>query len=79
MNGRSSRTRPTSMFRKPRLSPTRGLLPSASPDSPNPIWGQYRHDQSRLSTGHGIGVLIKMNTVTKNYWLIYAAATVTLS
>ena len=37
---------------------------------------QYRHDQSRLSTGHGIGVLFfKMNTVTGNSWLIHAAAT----
>ena len=27
--------------------------------------GQYRHDQSRLSTGHGVGVLqFTMNTVT---------------
>ena len=40
-----------------------------------PVWGtcmslkgQYRHDQSRLSTGHGhgMGVLVKMNTVTEN-------------
>ena len=32
---------------------------------------QCRHDQSRLSTGHGIGALVpwlKMNTVTANYW-----------
>ena len=37
--------------------------------------GQYCHDQSRLSTGHGIGVLDE-HTVTENCWLIYAAATV---
>ena len=39
--------------------------------------GQYHHDQSRLSTRNGIVVfLFKMNTVTENYWLIYAVATV---
>ena len=32
--------------------------------------GQYDHNQRRrLSTGHGIGVLV-INTVTENYWLI---------
>ena len=40
---------------------------------------QYRHDQSRLSTGHGIGAQFKKNTVTEIYWLIYAAATVIFS
>ena len=39
--------------------------------------GQYRHDQSRLSRGHGITVsYFKMTTVTENYCHIYAAATV---
>ena len=42
----------------------------------NYLKGQYRHDQSRLSMGHGIGVLVKMNTLTENCWPIYAAATV---
>ena len=32
--------------------------------------GQYRHNQSRLSTGHGIDM------ESENYWLIYAAATI---
>ena len=41
------------------------------------ILKEYRHDQSRLSTGHGIGVLVYvMNTANDNYWLIYAAAMV---
>ena len=38
--------------------------------------GQFRHDLSRLSTGHRVGVLVKINTVTGNYWLIYEATTV---
>ena len=38
--------------------------------------GQYHHDQSRLSTGHGIGVQFRMNTVTENNWLTYVAVTV---
>ena len=50
---------------------------------PHPFWGHtfkgtvYLHDQSRLSTGHGSSVC-KMNTVTENYRIIYAAATVVL-
>ena len=36
--------------------------------------GKYRHDQSRLSKGSVSS--FKMKTVTENYWLIYAAATV---
>ena len=38
--------------------------------------GQYRHEQSRLSTGHGIGVLVEDEHMTENYWFIYAAALV---
>ena len=38
---------------------------------------KYLHDQSRHSIGHGIDVLqFKMNAVTGNCWLIYAAAMV---
>ena len=35
--------------------------------------GHYRHDQSSLLTGHGIGVLVKDE---HSDWLIYAAAMV---
>ena len=38
--------------------------------------GQYRHDQSRLLMGIESVSSYKMNTVTENYWLIYAAAMV---
>ena len=38
--------------------------------------GQFYYNQSRLNRAYNQCPRLKMNTVTENYWLIYAAAMV---